>query len=80
MRVTAIIAPFLLLFVDGGLVQALMHGSIEHGAATGICQVLLLLHDLPGALRYEWLLLNLTRSSTVLEPLVHLLLPAAIVV
>lgn len=80
MRVTAIIAPFLLLFVDGSLVQALMHGSIEHGAATGICQVLLLLHNLPGALRYEWLLLNLTRSSTVLEPLIHLLLPAAIVV
>ena len=80
MRVTAIIAPFLLLFVDSGLVQALMHGSIEHSAATGICQVLLLLHDLPGALRYQWLLLNLTCCSTVLKSLVHLLLPAAIVV
>ena len=80
MRVTAIIAPFLLLFVDGGLVQALMHGSIEHGTATGVCQVLFLLHDLPGALRYQWLLLNLTSSSTILQPLIHLLLPAAIVI
>ena len=80
MRMAAIVAPLLLLFVDGRFVQALVHRSVKHGTATGIGQVLLLLHDLPRALRYERLLLNLARRPAILQPLVHLLLPATIIV
>ena len=80
MRMATVIAPLLLLLVDSRLVQALVHRSVKHGTATGIGQVLLLLHDLPRALRYKRLLLNLARRPAILQPLVHLLLPAAIVV
>ena len=79
-RVAAGVTSLLLLLFDGGLVEALVDGAIKLRAATCVCQVLLLLHDLSAPLRYERLLLNLASRAPVLKSLVHLVLPAAIVV
>ena len=59
--------------------QALMHWPVEEPASSRACKVLLLLHDLAGALRNQRLLLDLARGSPVPQPLVHLGLPRLVV-
>ena len=75
----SIVPPLQLLLVNGSLVKALVNGSIKDGTSARIRQVLLLLHDLARALRNEWLLLELILHAATFQSLVHLGLPAAIV-
>ena len=57
-----------------------MNRSIENGTAASIRQVLLLFHDLARTLRYQRFLLQLILYTTIFKPLIHLSLPAAIIV
>ena len=74
-----LIVAVLLLLGNSRLVQALVHRSVEETASSGTCKVLLLLHDLAGALRNQRLLLDVACGSPVPQSLVHLSLPRLVV-
>ena len=56
-----------------------MHRPVKEPAASSPCQVLLLLHDLAGALGYQWFLLDFARGAAIPQAFVHLGLPRLVV-
>ena len=79
LRLTALvpqpIASILLLLSYRGFVKSFMHRSVKEATTGRTSEVFLILHDLAGALRDQRLLLNITGSSTILQPFIHFGLP-----
>ena len=80
MRVAAILSTPLLLLVHGLLVESFVHRPVEVRTATSIGDILFLLHDLARTVRHLRFLLNFGDCAAVSKSVVHLSLPATIIV
>ena len=74
-----LIRALLLLLGNRRLVQSLMDRPVKESAASSTCQVFLLLHDLAGALGYQWFLLDFASGAAITKAFVHFGLPRLVV-